>query len=72
MLQRSIPMWIGWNSGTVDNLTRQIFGCMTGARLLNKMATLTNEWDRNIRWKLLSKRVLHRRLVTKTLQILFF
>ena len=35
------------------------------------MATLTSEWVRNIRWKLLSERILHRHLAAKTLQILF-
>ena len=38
---------------------RIFFSVPTGARLLNKMATVTNEWVQNIRWKLLSKRILY-------------
>ena len=44
----------------------------TEARMLNKMAILTNGWVRNIRWKLCLKRILHHHLAAKTLQILFF
>ena len=41
-------------------------------RTIFVQAILTSKWVRNIRWKLLSKRILHRHLAAKTVQILFF